>query len=68
MWIKVKDELVNLTNVKFVGLSQKPSGKCHLYFVQSEQTTVHIVFDSLVEAKSAMLAIEQCLEVKLQFP
>ena len=70
MWIRIKDELVNMSTVKSVGISKGNQDKFVLYFPQADRkdATIHVPFDTEEEAKAAFAKIEAVLNVALRFP
>ena len=64
MWIRLKDDLINLNHVKFIGMSSGGESEHRLYFLQGDEKTVYVKFDNPAKAKKALDWIQKQLEAK----
>jgi len=67
MWIRVYDDLINLTTVRFIGISNGPQDKHVLYFIHegTTETTTHIPFDTREEAEQTLTQIADLVGVHI---
>jgi hypothetical protein len=70
MWIRIKDDLINLSTVRFIGISGGGQGTFNLYFLQNDrdQNTVYVNFETREKAQEALDSISEFLKVELRFP
>ena len=59
MWIRLRDDLINLSTVRFIGISRGLQNKQVLYFGHNGETntTTHVPFDTREEAERVLTQI-----------